>query len=122
MNRTHFSITQSTILTLLAALGTAVVALVPAWGPEAKIIVAALGTIVTAVFPLVNASHARSAATTQAATISSQSVEPILHFSPAPMPAPAVAPAIGLTAADVDARVEAVLRARLAALAASPAP
>jgi len=121
MSRTHFTLTQSMILTLIGAVSTAVVTLVPAWGAEAKLIVAALGVIVTAVFPLVNASHARSAATTEAATINASSVEPILHFSPAPMPAPPVGPvAAGLTAAEVNAQIDERLRPIAAALTRSP--
>jgi hypothetical protein len=49
------SLSQAHILTILGALATGVATLVPAWGPEAKIIVASLGGIVTAAYPLVAA-------------------------------------------------------------------
>jgi hypothetical protein len=49
------TLSQAHILTTLAAIATGVATLVPAWGPEAKIIVASLGGIVTAAYPLVAA-------------------------------------------------------------------
>lgn len=57
MSKSHFSITQATILSVVGAIATAVVTLVPAWGPEAKIIVASIGGVVVAGFPFYNAIH-----------------------------------------------------------------
>lgn len=54
---THFSISQATVMTVVGAIAAGIVTLVPAWGPEAKIIVAAIGTVTVAAFPLVNAVH-----------------------------------------------------------------
>jgi hypothetical protein len=55
--KSHFSITQATVMTVVGAVATGIVTLVPSWGAEAKIIVASLGGVTTAVFPLVNAVH-----------------------------------------------------------------
>lgn len=54
---THLSITQSGITALLGNLVTAIVTVVPAWGSEKQVIVAALGGLVSNLFPLVNAIH-----------------------------------------------------------------
>jgi hypothetical protein len=121
MNRPTIStpVLQSTILTLLGAIGTAVASLVPAWGPDDKIIVAALGVVITAILPLVPLHARRSAAIENAATINAQSVTPILHISQAAMPSVLdTGAAAGLTAAQVDARVDERLKPLAAALAA----
>lgn len=53
----HFSITQTSIMAVVGAIATAIVTLVPAWSGESKVIVAAIGGVVVAGFPLWNAIH-----------------------------------------------------------------
>lgn len=55
--KSHFSITETTVMSVIGAIATAIVTLVPAWSPEVKIIVASLGGVVVAIFPLVNSIH-----------------------------------------------------------------
>jgi hypothetical protein len=57
MSKSHFSITEATAFTMISAIATAVVTLVPSWGPEVKIIVASLGGVVTALVPFINSIH-----------------------------------------------------------------
>ena len=80
----HFTITQSMLITILAAGGTLVATLVPAWGPESKIIVGALGTFVTVTFPLVNGQHAKADAERSKGAAIAQSGFTALHVVAAP--------------------------------------
>ena len=80
----HFTITQSMLITILAAGGTLVATLVPAWGPESKIIVGALGTFITVTFPLVNGQHAKADAERSKGAAIAQSGFTALHVVPAP--------------------------------------
>ena len=80
----HFTITQSMLITILAAGGTLVATLVPAWGAESKIIVGALGTFITVTFPLVNGQHAKADAERSKGAAIAQSGFTALHVVAAP--------------------------------------
>lgn len=72
------------LITILAAGGTLVATLVPAWGAESKIIVGALGTFITVTFPLVNGQHAKADAERSKGAAIAQSGFTALHVVPAP--------------------------------------
>lgn len=67
LGKTHFSISESMIITVVGAVASILITVVPAWKAETEAIVGILTGAIVTLFPLINAQHAKAAATVIAA-------------------------------------------------------
>lgn len=131
---TSKNLTQAHVLAVLGDAVTAVVTFVPAWAPEKQVIIAALGGVVSNIYPLVTAVHKAvdvieslvSAHKVTLASIEANAADVVksevgkIDFNKIVSD---IEGAHGLTASGVEALVEAKLKSLLGGLAsAAPVP